>query len=341
MDRPDAVYYSCNCSSRTMVYLLVGAIALYIALFSQHGTQPNYGAFSGGSGGFSSGGSLGGSSLADLLLGSPRQAYLDSVAECVELVPSKIHRNLVAISHHTPQLLWRNISGHEHVLAVTWTSWQGWREAVPSSSMPPQQALPSLTLKYEVWVTAVPELALRCSEYRAASDAIVVRRLEQLLGLPPGYNKQMAVEVWVQPKDLFRPCHDPEITDHACEITYRNPVGSGAQLRAHSVSALHREWINHRVATVYTMPPVTEECNATCALKSVYPWTRMGYTYDWGTCPKALARLRANGDIGPHDFAADECYGASEFVIIPGSKVYIERIVPTLEYCRDLHHIRS
>ncbi|MEZ4436423.1 MAG: hypothetical protein R3F65_28825 [bacterium] len=45
-----------------------------------------------------------------------------------------------------------------------------------------------------------------------------------------------------------------------------------------------------------------------------YPWTRLGYTYDW-------------------DPAAGSVVGLSEFVIRPGSVVGVESVTGTGAYC--------
>ena len=49
---------------------------------------------------------------------------------------------------------------------------------------------------------------------------------------------------------------------------------------------------------------------------SAYPWTRLGYTYDWG--------------------AKDTEYGLSEFLVQQGAAVTVEYTLPTEEFIQSL-----
>jgi hypothetical protein len=107
-------------------------------------------------------------------------------------------------------------------------------------------------------------------------------RLEQLLGLPPAKGYTKFVELWVDPDDLFRPSPDPEVTDTVAQLDF--PAG---------VSAEHRSWYEEN-------------------LNTTYPWTRLGYTYDWGNPASEV--------------------GLSEFVIRKGAAVTIRSVTPTNAY---------
>ncbi len=74
-------------------------------------------------------------------------------------------------------------------------------------------------LSRPVWVTVVPEIQTFCRS-QSIPAAHIPLRLEQLLGLPPGNGKTKFVEMWVSPKDLFRPSPDPEISDHEAELDF-------------------------------------------------------------------------------------------------------------------------
>jgi hypothetical protein len=324
------VHYNCDCNSNTLLCILIGLLAFYIVVYP--GIEPT-----GGSG------MIAGSfdvSLSELLLASPEAAYLDSVSEAQRADLSMVHRQLVSISKHNPTIRRRSISGIEHVLVATWSGWKGYERAVQTASSSPAR----VHVSKEVWVSAVPELAAKCRAYRSHTDAVITRRLEQILGLPPGVRYQWVVEIWVPPSRLFRPCPDPDITDHECNLDFPEPIDT----RTDGVTDLHRAWVNERIARVYNRNVVTDTCDISCISQNVYPWTRMGYTYDWGSaCAKANARLRATAaavapssasseDLGtPLAFALEECYGVSEFVILPNSTIYVERIVPSVAYCRE------
>ena len=120
------------------------------------------------------------------------------------------------------------------------------------------------------------------------------------------------VQMWVDPKTFFRPCPDPEITDRECQVSLDGgPVDrTGAcpwppgQLSGDfvKVSDDHLRWMCGNWQRSYTGDP-----------KTSYPWTGLGYTYDWGD------------HLHPQ--------GQSEFVVPPGTTVWIEGIFTPAEYC--------
>ncbi len=114
-------------------------------------------------------------------------------------------------------------------------------------------------------------------------------RMAQHLGMPPQEEDARAfIELWVDKGDLFRPCIDPEITDTVCNHpTEQLPMDEA-----------HKAWFAKQVSTVYHP-------------EHGYPFTQLGYTYDWGT---------------------DHTIGTSEFVIKENSKVIIGSITVTHEY---------
>jgi hypothetical protein len=180
--------------------------------------------------------------------------------------------------------LWLEKPGRSPVLVVTWTSYEGYDDKVGGTTTVP-----------EVWVTVVPELKLFCKERNLPFDELTLR-LEQLLGLPPGSGKNRFVEMWVNPQELFRPCPDDEITDTSCGLNLPEQVLSA-----------HRQWFNLKRASSY--------CKCDKTLKQAYPWTQLGYTYDWGN-PKSEV-------------------GISEFVIRKGATGIIEAVSTLDQYCRS------
>jgi len=207
-------------------------------------------------------------------------AYARAVADARVAEPDEISRNLIAITEGNSYLAWRGEGDEREVLVVTWTSWDGYDASVGAR----------MELTREVWVTVAPELR----DFRDRSGSRVDRtvRLEQLLGLPPHDGKDRFVEMWVDPDDLFRPSPDPEITDREAELTY---PGSPSFI---TVSPSHVAWFEGLMATSYG--------------ENGYPWTRLGYTYDWGD---------------PNDEV-----GLSEFVVRAGATVEPSSVTATLEY---------
>jgi len=209
--------------------------------------------------------------------------YDNAVKDAEVADPQEISTQLLAIVPFNPQLVWRGNSDNLQVKVVTWTNWNGYDE-LPGKPY---------TATREIWVTAVPQVKQICQQFPQRPE-MLTRRLEQFLGLPANNGKLKFVEMWVKPADLFRPCPDPEISDHECELDF--PTSSLV-----SINPSHIEWFNQLKSRSYG--------NA-----QGYPWTRLGYTYDWGN---------------PYSEV-----GASEFVIKPQATVDIETVIPTAGYCQ-------
>jgi len=146
---------------------------------------------------------------------------------------------------------------------------------------------------YDIWITTAPELYNRMHNYKLNYSDVYLR-LKQLSGLPPNSDYSYFVEFWVKPEDLFRPCPDEEITDGTCQLCFPEKTDS-----------THIRWINeNRVSRYYP-----------CDLYNKYPWTQLGYTYDWA--PQNETHV-----------------GLSEFVIKENANVVVEAIYTTEEYLK-------
>ena len=147
------------------------------------------------------------------------------------------------------------------------------------------------TGNYEIWVTAAPELYQRMKKVNPADRSL---RLKQLLGLPPSAENKIFIELWVKPSDVFRPCPDNEVDDQQCNLCFT---------ARDSADASYIEWFNRsRIDRYYAT-----------GLYNQYPWTQLGYTYDWHP------RNRSHR-------------GLSEFVVQKNKTVYIEKAYATDEY---------
>ncbi len=137
----------------------------------------------------------------------------------------------------------------------------------------------------EIWVTVVPEL-IDWVDDRFYTNPVSRARLEQLIGLPNGDGNTHFAEFWVKPDDLFRPSYDNEIDDNTCGTEF--PEGT---------DPAYIEWFNNNIQYSYYPPK--------------YPWTRLGYTYDWG---------------GETEF------GLSEFVVKKNSTIVVKSLVGNCGY---------
>jgi hypothetical protein len=214
---------------------------------------------------------------------TPEQAYLAAVQDAAVAEPAEVATDLVAIVPENADLIWRGTGDNRAVLMVTWTSWNGYDAQVGQTT----------TVTRDVWVTAAPDVREFVRTNLVPPD-VLTARLEQLLGVPPNNGKTKFVQFWVSPRDLFRPSADPEISDREAELDLPQ---STAFI---TVSDAYQQWFANQTAISYG--------------DNGYPWTRLGYTYDWGNpCSEE---------------------GLSEFVIRAGATVEVESVTSTLDYCR-------
>ncbi|TAF31516.1 MAG: hypothetical protein EAZ57_11400 [Cytophagales bacterium] len=215
--------------------------------------------------------------------------YQQGIANAAYPEPSEISSELLAISKENPSLIWKTIQNKEYVLVASWQADTVFYKNNPQTGF-------YNTTKYPIWVTAAPQLQQWVNKTRFEEDTKL--RLEQLLGLPPNGNKKFFIEFWVQPKDLFRPCPDSEITDNACALIF--PKDAKPE---------HIQWINDLRLNSYFMTGNKKDVSQN------YPWTQLGYSYDWN--PKNISHV-----------------GMSEFVINTNADIVVHKFYTTEQYCK-------
>lgn len=206
-----------------------------------------------------------------------RARYERALRDAATAEPSEVAADLVPVTESNESLVWAETEIGRAVLVVTWTSSDRYGRSLGEA----------METTSDTWVTVVPEVAEICRSLPVEREE-VTSRLEGLLGLPPGAGKTTFAALWVDPADLFRPCPDPEITDTRCDLDFPPDV-----------SEAHRRWMTDRAARSYG--------------PDGYPWTRLGYTYDWAS--------------------PDSPVGPSELVVRRGATVLVESVAPTAEYC--------
>lgn len=222
-----------------------------------------------------------------------RRQYVAAIQDARQADPSEISTSLTPVTPYVDALERRPHAdgGRPYVRVVTWTDRSG--DGLPRRALRTGVRNDSVTTSGDVWVTLVPFVRDFC---RAAGldGTMLDVRLAQRLGLPPDVGYSRFVEMWVRPEDLFRPCPDPEISDRECEL--RSPIPE----RSVRVDAAHADWMDAIRAASYG--------------RDGYPWTRLGYTYDWHP---------ETSEIGP-----------SEYVVRTGAPVEVTSVTPTAAYCR-------
>jgi hypothetical protein len=238
--------------------------------------------------------------------------FKQSVALASKTYLHEISKDLFPIAPWNKKIIWNN--EETHVLMLTWipTAYQKtYRDFISSGN--------AMTISWDAWVTAVPEVKEFAQNYmRSNKNSFnLTDRIEQFLGLIPSkppYEKsqnKLFVEMWVRPQDLFRPCLDAEIIDSECTIDPHEsdlddlPPVFRNMSQLIPMSDAHKQWFSAEKKGKYQG-------------EWAMPWTRFGYTYDWGSVKKIAGKRSAQG--------------ASEYLIKKGSKVLIHNIIPTDEY---------
>jgi len=210
--------------------------------------------------------------------------YQQSIVDAMSPDSAKVCTNLVSVNEQNNSLIWKTIDGEDYLLVVTWKQNISYYKPYLDSAF-------FNTGNYPIWITTAPELKNRMKQLKADDTNL---RLKELLGLPPNSVYSYFVEFWVKPEDLFRPCPDKEITDNRCDLCF--PENS---------DTIHINWINqNRIDRYYP-----------CNLYNKYPWTQLGYTYDWN--PKNRSHV-----------------GLSEFVIGTHKNIVVNAIYTTEEYLK-------
>ena len=208
----------------------------------------------------------------------PEVTYEMACQDASVALADEIVSDLTPITDWNEDLIWEDGPG-SRVLVVSWVS-----ENVASFYLCPPEGCGADDLcregrecpnyRFDTWVTVVPEL----KDFFGNSNPVPLR-IAQLLGLPAAdaQRKAYMLEMYVSPRDLFRPCPDPEITDSQCELEIPPDLFRSFDPTAliyadqNAVNAFvdYPAWFVNRSDFIYSGA-------------YPYPWTRLGYTYDWG-----------------------------------------------------------
>ena len=203
----------------------------------------------------------------------------------ITVLPDKeaVYNDLTVITPNNDNIVSKKINGEWHVLAVSWQNDTSYYITDSSGVYN--------TGNYLMWITIVPDLKTRI-EYLSKKKSLTQLRIEQLLGLPPLNKKKYFVEFWVKPEDIFRPCPDNEIVDAECELCFPD-----------NTDTTYIKWFNSNRSNTYF----------NCNLYNNFPWTQLGYTYDW------------NPDNKSH-------IGISEFVVKKNKRIIKHKFYTTKKY---------
>jgi len=201
--------------------------------------------------------------------------------------PSEISHKLINLETNK-NIIDTIINGDRYIKMVSWKANPKWFPKHGQYN----------TSNYDIWVTVAPIIQDSCRNYyKTKKDPNM--RLRQLLGLQPLTVETFFLELWVKPSDMYRPAPDNETNDSTAGLNLPS-----------NVSTTYRKWFNHTRAFQYN------DCNDTLFKQYGYPWTQLGYTYDWSP------------DNPTHE-------GLSEFVINKQTTVYVSGKYSNKIYCSE------
>jgi hypothetical protein len=181
------------------------------------------------------------------------------------------------------------------VLVVTYTNY-----AYPDPPYPKPYHIPDGVY---IWVTGEGEVQTICKQFHLSGDPLRLR-LDQLLGLKPDTSYTTFVVLSVPADRVFRPSPDP---NPATVLPCADPADKQCgNVFPSSVPSDHFSFFAKQSTGAYRIGQDPSE--------NEYPWTHLGYTYDW------------------FPYAATK-YGASEYVIKPGTEATIVSKSTMNQYC--------
>jgi hypothetical protein len=240
------------------------------------------------------------------------------------LTVGKLYNNLTPIVDENNNLIWKDGVIGSRLLVAAYQKPSGGNP--PFSTCQVGVPFPKDCPIYGAYVTVAPEL------YNFFKKTpFSTQRIEQLLGLPPGNGADYIVEYWVEPRDLYRPAMDPQIGYREGTLRFPwalrgnlavNPdpnymvfddycpnVTSGACVCQAGQHTDYQCFFNNRRAWVYSYD----------LSGAPYPWTGLGYTYDWGNTKSnvglsefVISRAPANGST-PFLIAVQSVTVASDY----------------------------
>lgn len=182
------------------------------------------------------------------------QLYANAIDDAMITESTERIDTLWPINVINNKLQWKTVKGKQYLLMATFMRFPG--------SYPEGDSIN--TTWGDAWLFIPQQMKMRIGgSFKAGSDTLL--RICQLLGLPPvnpNTNTHIA-EIWVPVDSLRRPAGNPDITTTtATEVLMSNATPAYAN------------WFNNYIIYAYYH-------TLTSATDFHYPWTRLGYTYDW------------------------------------------------------------
>lgn len=150
---------------------------------------------------------------------------------------------LVSLTKDDPLVSWDD---QGRVLLCTWHSYP---DSYPEGK--------TVTAKWGyIWTFTDKEIATYAGEFAESEDAVM--RMRQLISINPDKTHSTVTGLWVNPSDVIRPAYQSDAAKGSMEVAF--PTGE-------EVDESFKAWFDQNILDSYYY--------------GSYPWTRLGYTYDW------------------------------------------------------------
>ncbi len=203
---------------------------------------------------------------------APANLYEQAMMDAMTIEPDEI----LPVVTIAPQSDMATVNSGGDVLLITWHKY-------PESYIPGEDA----TLSYgEVWGFTDKEIAGWFDSHKTGVSDWELR-FEQLLGLPEEKEYTHFTGMWVPLDAVKRPAYSYDITQPVTQAQFDD-----------SADASFVSWFDDNIVYSY--------------FDNAYPWTRLGYTYDWSGDEYGLSEFIIKKDTVAHvafTYTTDEFIG--------------------------------
>ena len=241
--------------------------------------------------------------------------YSNALLNAAVALPEEISTRLRPVAPNTPGTEWRTFTNWVdgttnrwiRVATMEFTGSWAW-----NNLLTPGAHTMSNGWSAEIWVTLYPDVRQLLATYTGTNRTL---RMEKALGLPPRPGAYGVAEFYVDPKYLFRPAVSPDIRSPSCGLVAEEASPYLAANVLQGISPGYAAWFNQTFIT---------RGYAATDLDNSWPWTRLGYTFDYENS--------ANSPVGLSEYVLPGCsdtnyWGAS--LVIP---IHVDWTGPAADY---------
>ncbi len=243
-------------------------------------------------------------------------AYSNALLNAAVAMPDEISTRLRPVNTNTPGTDWRTFTNWVdgstrpwvRVATLDYTGSWDWKNLLTPGAHTMSNGYAS-----EIWITLSPDLRQLLGGYAGTNRTL---RMEKALGMPPRTGAYGVAEFYVDPKYLFRPAASPDIHSLACGLVSDDTSPYLEPNVIQGLSTGYAAWFND------TLDSRGYAANGN--LDSSWPWTRLGYTFDYENT--------ANSPVGLSEYVIPGCsdirYWGDDLVI----PIFVESTYPADTY---------